>query len=150
VAERWFAVIKKATGEAVSFGTVLPDVLPDDLEAVPIDHQPGEGEGWNAATRSIVKLPPPPPPPEREALIASLDSQAALYALLPQVLAQLTSALQAVVSALAAQTQDATLKGQLQTQAGDLASLQTTLTSQGQELATRVQRLNEAKARLLR
>ena len=55
----WHAIIEKASGAAVSFCTDLPAQLPSVLEAVPIDHQPGAGERWDAATRAVVASPPP-------------------------------------------------------------------------------------------
>lgn len=59
--EQWFAVVDRATGEAVSFGTVLGE-LAAHLEAVPIATQPAERQGtrWDAATKTIVTIPPPP------------------------------------------------------------------------------------------
>lgn len=60
-AEQWFAVVDRATGEAVSFGTVLGELAPN-LEAVPIEDQPAERRGtrWDAATKTIVTIPQPP------------------------------------------------------------------------------------------
>lgn len=55
-----FAVINSATGEAVSFGSVVADPLPSGLEAIAIDHQPGTGERWDSDTRSVVSIPAPP------------------------------------------------------------------------------------------
>lgn len=51
----WYAVVD-AQGEAVSFGTVLADPLPAGLEAVAIDHQPGEDERWDPDTRTVVAV----------------------------------------------------------------------------------------------
>ena len=56
---QWHAVIDKATGEARSFGTSVAEDLPAGLEAVPVDHQPGIGETWDAKTRAIVAAPLP-------------------------------------------------------------------------------------------
>jgi len=55
--EKWFAVVVKADGEAVSFGTDLADPMPDGLEAIEIDHQPGPDELWDPATRTVVPRP---------------------------------------------------------------------------------------------
>ncbi len=60
---QWYAVIDKATGAAVSFGTDLADSLPATLVAVPINHQPTREEMWDAATKVIVARPAPPPDP---------------------------------------------------------------------------------------
>lgn len=61
----WYAVVTKATGEAVSFGTVLGE-LPATLEAIEIAAQPSKADGtrWDAATKRIVQIPPPPPKPD--------------------------------------------------------------------------------------
>ncbi len=65
-----FAIVYKTgplAGEPKSYGTVVtgdePDGPPfrDDLyEKVPIDHQPGEGEVWDSATKTVVSTPAPP------------------------------------------------------------------------------------------
>lgn len=60
MAEQWYAVIDEATGEARSFGTVLADVLPDGLVAVPIAKQPNRAQRWNAAKRAIEAVAPAP------------------------------------------------------------------------------------------
>lgn len=60
MAEQWYAVIDAATGEARSYGTVLADVLPAGLVAVPIAKQPDRAQRWNAATRAIEAVPPEP------------------------------------------------------------------------------------------
>lgn len=52
--QQWYAVIDEATGEAFSFGTDLGDELPAGHVAIQIDHQPGRGEVWDPATRSVV------------------------------------------------------------------------------------------------
>lgn len=56
--EQWFAVCDKATGEAVSFGTVLGE-LPASLEAVAIASQPSKRAGtrWDPATKAVVDIP---------------------------------------------------------------------------------------------
>ena len=58
----WYAVVDKQTGEAVSFGTVLADELPEHLEAIEIASQPSKRDGtrWDAATRKLVEIPAPP------------------------------------------------------------------------------------------
>lgn len=60
--EQWFAIVDKATGEAVSFGTVLGELAPE-LEAIPIADQPSKRAGtrWDAATKTVVEEPSPPP-----------------------------------------------------------------------------------------
>ena len=51
---KWFAVID-ASGNAVSFGTVVADPLPDGLTAVEIEGQPDKGvRKWDAQTRTMV------------------------------------------------------------------------------------------------
>lgn len=55
---QWYAVVRRATGEAVSFGTDLAAPMPAGREAVPIDHQPGAAERWDAATRTVVPAIP--------------------------------------------------------------------------------------------
>jgi len=51
----WYAVVDKATGEAVSFGTILADPLPTDLEAIEIEGQPKKGlRKWDSAARQMV------------------------------------------------------------------------------------------------
>lgn len=55
----WYAVVDKATGEAVSFGTVLGELV-DHLEAIQILEQPDRTKRWDAATKTIVDVPPPP------------------------------------------------------------------------------------------
>lgn len=55
--DQWYAVIERASGRAVSFGTEIADPLPAALEAVPIDRQPGAGERWDAVTRTVVAVP---------------------------------------------------------------------------------------------
>lgn len=57
----WYAVIKSATGEAVSFGTSVGDRLPAGLEVLVIDHQPGKRERWDETTRAVVSRPPTNP-----------------------------------------------------------------------------------------
>ncbi len=66
-APKWYAVVEKATGVPVSFGTVLAEVLPAHLEAIPIEAQPSKAAltRWDAATKAIVAIPPPVPPPDR-------------------------------------------------------------------------------------
>lgn len=56
---QWYAVIRKDTGEAVSFGTEVADPLPNGFIAVEIDHQPGEGERWDPKERAVVPAPEP-------------------------------------------------------------------------------------------
>ena len=55
--ERWYALVKKTPGEAVSFGTDTAEPLPPHLEAVAIDHQPARGERWDAASRTLQAVP---------------------------------------------------------------------------------------------
>ncbi|RTL22686.1 MAG: hypothetical protein EKK55_14305 [Rhodocyclaceae bacterium] len=57
--EQWFAVVDRASGEAVSFGTVVADPLPAHLEAVPIASQPSKRAGtrWDAASKSVATIP---------------------------------------------------------------------------------------------
>lgn len=64
--ERWFAIVDRATGEAVSFGTVIADELPAHLEAIEIPAQPSKRAltRWDAATKGIVNMPAPPPRPD--------------------------------------------------------------------------------------
>jgi hypothetical protein len=62
--EQWYAIIDSATGGARSFASVVADPLPEGLEAVAIDHQPGAGEYWDAQTRAIAEAPAPPAPPD--------------------------------------------------------------------------------------
>lgn len=59
---QWFAVCDRATGEAVSFGTVVADVLPDHLVVVPIAAQPSKSSAtrWDAPSRSVVVIPQTP------------------------------------------------------------------------------------------
>lgn len=57
---QWYAVIDKATGEALSFGTEVADPLPAELGAIPVDHQPGASEIWDKTRRAIVARPPTP------------------------------------------------------------------------------------------
>lgn len=69
----WFAVIDKATGEAVSFGTVIADPLPAHLEAVEVEGQPKKGvRAWDAATRTMV--PHVVPSPAKTAVEEKLDA----------------------------------------------------------------------------
>lgn len=60
---KWYAVVDKTTGAAVSFGTVLADPLPDHLEAIEIPEQPSKKKGtkWDSETRTIVSIPSVPP-----------------------------------------------------------------------------------------
>lgn len=71
--EQWFAVCDRATGVAVSFGTVIADPLPEHLEAVAITAQPSKSERtrWDPVTKSVVELPSPPPP--RDVVAELLD-----------------------------------------------------------------------------
>ena len=65
--EQWYAVCDKATGEAVSFGTVVGELAPH-LEAVAIPGQPSKtvGTRWDPATRSVAAIPiVAAPPPDR-------------------------------------------------------------------------------------
>ena len=63
----WYAVVDNLTGEAVSFGTVLAEPLPANLEAIEIAAQPSKRAGtrWDAATKALVAIPAQPPPPDR-------------------------------------------------------------------------------------
>jgi hypothetical protein len=56
MAAQWYAVIDEATGEALSFGTVLADPLPAGMEAIPIDGPP-RGRVWVQATRTLSDYP---------------------------------------------------------------------------------------------
>lgn len=56
--EKWFAVVDRVTGEAVSFGTVLADPLPSHLEAIEVAQQPDGSVMWDARTRALVARPP--------------------------------------------------------------------------------------------
>lgn len=63
--DTWFAVID-ADGNAVSFGTVVADSLPDGLTAIelPADQAAMMAAGpwaWDSAIRSVVALPQPVP-----------------------------------------------------------------------------------------
>lgn len=57
---QWYAVIDKTNGRAVSFGTEVAQKLPAEMEAITIDHQPGAGERWDPAMRSVVATAPDP------------------------------------------------------------------------------------------
>lgn len=55
--DQWYAVIERATGALYSTGTVLADPMPDELEALPLDHEPDfEAERWNPAARAFVPI----------------------------------------------------------------------------------------------
>lgn len=58
----WFAVINRDTGEAVSVGTVVADLLPAELVALPLSEADADAlnQGralWDAASRSVVMRP---------------------------------------------------------------------------------------------
>ena len=53
----WFAVVEKATGRLLSTGTVVAASLPDTVEVLPIDEQPGEMKEWDAATKTLKDRP---------------------------------------------------------------------------------------------
>lgn len=55
---KWFAVINRETGEALSFGTEIANPLPRELIALEIDHQSQLGEIWDPKLRKVVKKPP--------------------------------------------------------------------------------------------
>jgi len=66
----WFAVIRSDTGEAISMYSDAALQQPDPtelanrgLEIVAIDHQPGEGERWDAEARAVVAIKEPEPAP---------------------------------------------------------------------------------------
>jgi len=55
MAERWFAVCRRATGELVSSGTVVADPIPEGLEAILLAAQPDwAADEWDAATRTVM------------------------------------------------------------------------------------------------
>jgi len=61
MSEQWYAVID-ASGEAVSFGTVVADPLPPAFVALPLSEADADaindGRGyWDAASRSVVMKP---------------------------------------------------------------------------------------------
>ena len=67
----WYAVVDDSDGSALSFYTDTPDAQlpdPDDLASrglvsVLLDHAPGDGWQWDAATRAMVSGPPVAPAP---------------------------------------------------------------------------------------
>lgn len=76
MAAAWYAIVD-GKGEAVSFGTVLADPIPDGLSALPIDGPPGD-RLWNAKARRLEDPPPPPSPDvaagdEADRLLDDLD-----------------------------------------------------------------------------
>jgi hypothetical protein len=54
---QWYAVVRRADGEVVSFGTTVADPMTPELEAVPIDHQPAALERWDKTLRAVVADP---------------------------------------------------------------------------------------------
>jgi hypothetical protein len=62
MSEQWYAVVIDASGEAISFGTVVADPLPPEFVALPLLEADADainaGRGyWNVASRSVVMRP---------------------------------------------------------------------------------------------
>ena len=75
MAEEWFAVVKSASGELVSVGTVLGEKLDGRLETVPIPRRPNWSlDLWDPTLRALVPRPPEPLPKDRvDDILASVD-----------------------------------------------------------------------------
>lgn len=77
----WYAVTRATDGEAVSFGSVLPEKLPRGLTAIQLDHMPDmAAEQWDAATRSLLPRPPEPVAPTLADRLATAPELAAFDA----------------------------------------------------------------------
>jgi hypothetical protein len=67
--QNWHLLFNTATGESVSIGTVIANPLPEDITALPLTDEQGEGlqNGtliWDAASRTLIPTPPPSVTPE--------------------------------------------------------------------------------------
>lgn len=60
MSQQWYALVDAASGAALSYTTDPPTPLPAGTASVPIDHQPGAGEAWDAAARAVASAPPDP------------------------------------------------------------------------------------------
>ena len=62
--QNWHLLYNTTTGASVSIGTVIADPLPEDLTALPLTDEQGEGlqSGllkWDEQTRTLIATPPP-------------------------------------------------------------------------------------------
>jgi hypothetical protein len=55
----WYAIVD-ATGEAVSFGTVIANPLPEGLTSIEVAGPPSATEQWDKVTRAAVARPVAP------------------------------------------------------------------------------------------
>jgi hypothetical protein len=53
----WYALVD-VNGNALSFGTEVPDPLPEGISSVLIDHPPGEFEAWDPITQEVIVVTP--------------------------------------------------------------------------------------------
>jgi len=53
----WYALVD-VNGEVQSYGTVVPDPLPEGLSSVAIDHPPGDFEAWDPINEVVVQVIP--------------------------------------------------------------------------------------------
>lgn len=57
----WYVVVQANSGEAISFGTVLPARMPEGLRAILLSGEPDLAvEQWDAALAALVARPPDP------------------------------------------------------------------------------------------
>lgn len=57
---KWYAVVNKKTGEAVSFGTEVADPLSSELDVIELEHEPRNDEEWDSETKKMIKREPSP------------------------------------------------------------------------------------------
>ena len=59
----WWAIVVDASGESVSFTSMLPDPIPPGLVAISVAQQPDHLKRWNKTLRQLEDVPVDPPPP---------------------------------------------------------------------------------------
>ena len=94
---RWPEDAPHSIGQARSFGSEAPGdeerldrgITPltirsqNGIEAIPIDHQPGDGERWDAKARAVVPVTPDYVLTQLKAQRAALDAQIAVLTVAP-------------------------------------------------------------------
>jgi hypothetical protein len=76
--DQWYAILRTSTGDLLSTGTRLADVMPTDTTVVPITEPDFAFQRWNALTRALEAYIPPPPPPLLSDQIMEVPDIAAL------------------------------------------------------------------------
>lgn len=58
MADKWYAVCDKATGELISTGSVIADPLPDHLEKIELAQAPDwKTQDWDAEKKALTEKP---------------------------------------------------------------------------------------------